>query len=715
MKIYSLFLLVCCSFLSFSGYSQTLTIQPSGDNGVVHNNAFHILNNNNIIFNMSLSASSDSITKVDEFKYTYDGKSGDVLNALNKGKISIAGVSETSGSISGRKTFITTLKYYTGDYVSEKWKDDAVPHTLSGSTDVMVYDKPNYSFSGQLTQTVKGVADGLSWSVNTKGGNSEGWKVRWEYNNKQMDGSSYTLPRFENTTEQDQTLKIKVTITNYAPDNNTIWFSETKEITIVVLKAPAVETHSEIYAYSGHTITVAINVKNETSGWSVKWKFNGDQNSSQGTSFNLIMPKIYSDQASFNLDIEVLNTNSSIVVNSKQTIKVSVFSTGEVSFSSSVDSLLVNASSDVTLSVNTTGGMTSGWKFVWKDNGEILETSNSNSITFKAKNINNKATSHIYSVIVSNSIDGDYGYPETEFYYDNVQVYPQPSAPTLVFMRDENRGCNVSSYCIREGNLFSLWTEGNCAGGYYLDGSAPVWEKQWISQNYLSPDDPYFLTAYLTDLSQVQTMETTLYSAHFKNYGPSGNIWNDIVAPCNLKIYKRPQTPSSLEIKGTGVSRTLIATLSSLTDEALSLYQYYLVFGYEDENGIDHDSKPIKQEEGFARFDFMSSGLSNNATYVYALWIYSDAKVTSGKRYLDSRLNDEWDGSIFGNEPSTRSVVGWEGGTTNIKDIEISQETITIYDLIGRKIENVENLTPGIYIKEKIVNGERINTKFVVK
>lgn len=719
MRIVKFLLFSLGILVSFNVFSQEISVTVSGDKVVSQNGTFHSLPNTALSFDMSLNAPNDSITKVESFQYTFDGITADVISAVNSGKLSINKVSASSGSRAGTKAYTTILKYFTGDYVSDKWKDDASSHSVTKSVDVRVWDSPKYTMSGRESQTVKGVADNLTWTISAQGGYSDGWKYEWSYDGKSYSGTSFTLPRYENTTSSDQTLRVKLTVKNVAPDGSTEWYSDTKDLVVKVEKAPAVESHADISGYSGKTVNVQLTVQNATSGWSVKWSFNGKSYSANGSSFNISLPYINTDEETYDLNVEVSNT-AGFVVNPKQTIKVHVYSTGRVSFDSSVDSTLVNSGSALTLKLSVYGGMPSGWKFVWKDNGTTLDTTTSSSYTFNPQSNSNNYVRHTYSVAISNSIDGVYGFGITEYYYDAVTVYPKPSAPQIVYMRDETRGVETSTYCIREGNYFSLWTTGGCSGGYYESGSSPVWTKQWSGPSgYSSTGDPNYVQVSMVSSSKSQTIENAVYNVHFINYGPYGNRWNDLIAPCNMKVYKKPQTPSTLVIKGNGTSGTLIATTPSLTDRELQEYQYCLVFGYEDSYGIEHDSNPIQQQEGQTRFDFVDANVlsnSSNRLYVYALWIYSDAKVTSGKRYVNSSVNEDWDGSVFGNEPMTRSVEVWSGtGTTGLDGFEPEQESVCIYNIAGQKIDNILNLPAGIYIKETITEGKRSCTKFVVK
>ena len=88
-------------------------------------------------------------------------------------------------------------------------------------------------------------------------------------------------------------------------------------------------------------------------------------------------------------------------------------------------------------------------------------------------------------------------------------------------------------------------------------------------------------------------------------------------------VYKKPQTPLSLVIKGKGASGTVIAT-TKLSDTDLQECEYYLVFGYLDANGIMHDfASQLQTNPGEVRWSKqMPADIVNNSSntlYVYAL------------------------------------------------------------------------------------------------
>jgi hypothetical protein len=171
-------------------------------------------------------------------------------------------------------------------------------------------------------------------------------------------------------------------------------------------------------------------------------------------------------------------------------------------------------------------------------------------------------------------------------------------------------------------------------------------------------------------------------------------IWEKQVYTKTYTVYKRPQTPLSIVKKGNGSSGTVIAT-TKLSDDELLDREYYLVFGYIDANGKMTDLACERQgQSGEVRWSKQFSPAilnnSNNIIYVYALWKYESAEVTSGLRTLNT-VDENWDGSDFSGK--TRSVIC---NVTAIHEIntEAAVNTSAFYSLDGR----VGHLTKGMNI-----------------
>ena len=177
--------------------------------------------------------------------------------------------------------------------------------------------------------------------------------------------------------------------------------------------------------------------------------------------------------------------------------------------------------------------------------------------------------------------------------------------------------------------------------------------------------------------------------------------------------------------KGNGTSCTFIVMYDNVPDSTLTSQNYINVYGYTDANGFDHEISSTS-----LRYLSTYPSLYNdnsNRFWVYAVWKYDDGSiVSSGLRYLDGEVNEDFDASGFmgGNSRSPGNdydVAGVEW-ITDSPDGSI-QTAITVYNISGtclmkKVFENGSivdlkaecNLQPGIYLIS-VVSGNRTTTK----
>jgi hypothetical protein len=228
-------------------------------------------------------------------------------------------------------------------------------------------------------------------------------------------------------------------------------------------------------------------------------------------------------------------------------------------------------------------------------------------------------------------------------------------------MTDNNRGTVIQN-AIREGNTFTMSV---AAARYGYRGDMPdswhyVWNGNDGTDNVTVVDVPTISSASLGKTTIEQT-----YSLVINNFGPTDHRWDGKrYASKTLTVFRKPKTPVTLTKKGNGSSRTLIAT-ADLTDAQLEENEYYLVFGYREDDGtISMIGEPMRQENpGNVRWTKQvpaNQYTDDSRLCVYALWRYSSgADVTSGLRFLGQSVSDEaWDGSEF-----SRYTRGVEPGT----------------------------------------------------
>ena len=257
-----------------------------------------------------------------------------------------------------------------------------------------------------------------------------------------------------------------------------------------------------------------------------------------------------------------------------------------------------------------------------------------------------------------------------------------------------DNGVFISAIRIREGDPLGLFAE-RPTGFENND-----WTYEWyLNGNFETAGKNVIVTAGKPSDWKGDTQDISIerYQADILN-----NVGDEIILELpDVRVYSRPLTPVELLRKGDGNSHTFIA-MSSFSDAELSKLGYWFVFGYTDEEGVNHI---ISNSQ--LRYCETSREIYNNEGYrfwVYTTWTFPDgATITSGLRYLDGSENERFDRSDFN---LTRA--------SGLKSIEGETETM-IYTIEGHFMGNdLNKLTPGIYIiRER--KGSVISTGKIIK
>lgn len=245
---------------------------------------------------------------------------------------------------------------------------------------------------------------------------------------------------------------------------------------------------------------------------------------------------------------------------------------------------------------------------------------------------------------------------ETDLRFDPMTIEVVPYIPPTPppFPDDFSLNPTVSRTKIREGGVLGLYATMPEYG--YADG----WTCEWTEGDVVLTDLPeYNLTVGMTTPGDRQSTETRVFTFHALNYTPEGDTWAQFVedAP-EVTVYRAPETPRNLVIKGDGTSKVLIA-MFTLSDEELTKRNYHYVFGYDDVNG----ERRIVSSSGkrYSRYD--DSIFSDNSLrkWCYTEWDYPDGStVSSGLCYLDGITDEDFDASVFDNDGETRHIVRGE-------------------------------------------------------
>jgi len=289
-------------------------------------------------------------------------------------------------------------------------------------------------------------------------------------------------------------------------------------------------------------------------------------------------------------------------------------------------------------------------------------------------------------------------------------------------LRDENnqfvydiegaikKGREISSsdviFQTRDGNHISGVIESMMHG--YIDNNSYKYKWNRIESGAKNTEVENELTwetdvLYSPDNNSEKGIITLEYELEMINLGPYGNTWDCKKIPYEIKIYNKPKTPTSIIQKGDGTSHTMTAT-ASISDQDLQGHEYYLVFGYTDEDGKEHDFSSRQQlTPGQVRWSaqFDNQQQMKNA-YVYAVWKYGDGvEISSGKclRRNDSSIVDtEYDSSTYNG--NTRAAI-YNDYADVINTIHNHSQIRSVYNLNGIRVsKTLMGLKAGIYIVE---------------
>ncbi|MCH5229600.1 MAG: leucine-rich repeat protein [Muribaculaceae bacterium] len=254
-------------------------------------------------------------------------------------------------------------------------------------------------------------------------------------------------------------------------------------------------------------------------------------------------------------------------------------------------------------------------------------------------------------------------------------------------------GVYISTLRIREGDLLGLFADRPV--GYENND----WTYEWYLDGELEAEGKYVLVTAGKDSEWWGTVkEITPENYQVEIYNTIGDeISHDLP---EVSVYARPLTPIELIRKGDGDSNSFIA-ISQFSDSDLARMGYSFVFGYTDGEGVNH---VLSNSE--LRYCHTTKDIYNNSTFrfwVYTSWVYPDgAVITSGLRYLDGSVNENFDRSDFN-----------YNGRGNVSTLE-AESQINIYTMEGHMLgSDLSKLAPGIYIVRERKGNVVISRKII--
>ena len=355
------------------------------------------------------------------------------------------------------------------------------------------------------------------------------------------------------------------------------------------------------------------------------------------------------------------------------TCKVTVVprKTEPITVTRSDELMVIMDGEEAQMSVTVTGGYSEGLSFTWTNKGQTVGTNNNLSVTGHSNG--DKVSRETYSVHVVDICDGETLFDQTfEFV---VETWPKPSSNIEI---DGVSGTN--NLKIRENNLLELSAE-TPEGGY--DNQ---WNFTWsLNGQIVSTDQNMSQVMTMADGKEQATEDVSLVVSA-TNIGPDGTEWGEAVsAPVNVAVYRRPLTPVQLLRKGNGTTHTLVA-MSQYSDDELAKLGYTFVYGYSDAGGEEHVVGTTAKR--YCRFN---ESVYNNAScekWVYAQWTYNDGSiVTSGKRYLDGRIDEDFDASDFSDNDKPQNIIDYSDSNNWIRSNSRGGISITVENATDTRIE----------------------------
>lgn len=673
---------------------------------------------------------------------------------------SIEGGSQESTETSFSTSF-TEVGQYKVNLSASNYGDDAegqLLHKDERTFTVTVYPEATAAPNKTPKAVYCGAVNEI-WSVNSTGGNDQGWEYKWEVtknSNVEATGNKYEFNYQCANPTSKETKTVTLDVSNYSPDRSVTpdpWYSlGTKTYNFTVYPTPTAsirvngKKETEIVGYYGNSYNLDVVCNGGYDGnnaWSYKWT-KGSSSVSSTNKYTYTMSEKSVDNYSETINVNVVNTYTPYGdewLNYSEEYHIKAYSRGNISaISSNVNNINVYEGEYIKLSSDVTGGYPGGWSYVWTDNGKIIDGASTPNYSFvAAPNGDGNSIEHTYVLKAVNQIGEEIGGIYTKEY--KLVIWKKCDFSNVVPFNDatQNR-TNISE--IREGNLLSV-SQNQVSGGYRPNESE-YWDYTWMkgSQTLDSYDSSIVIPT--TTGKSMNSYDVT-YSVSINNYGPNKNMWDssDNIQK-TITVYHRPPTPTKLVKKGNGTSGALIASTEGISDTELNQFKYYLVFGY-DRDGSSKVLQPVIQATGTTRFDkFTPEELSstNNKFWVYAEWHYPDnVTITSGKRYLSGDLDDSFDGSSYtgrtrsGNETTSISEV--TNNSTLVVDanhFEVSlssaaEPIVSIYSLSGTVVKqqhygrglhfnesiDMSGLSNGIYIVEVIAGNNRESVKVNIK
>lgn len=567
----------------------------------------------------------------------------------------------------------------------------------------------------------------ITMNVEMQGGFNQGWSYQWSLNGTVLGGASantyQTVISNTGSSLRYDTYSIRATNTL----NGEVVFDETYEFTVTVYpQASARLSQTDYEVYYGSTADLQVLVSGgNPDGWTYSW----DTPTSSNSNVNPVeIPESTENNYQVVYNVTVQNRyGNELWYNATLPVNIRAWSRGSIT-SVPLDSLDYNYSANLILTTNIIGGYTGengGWTYQWYENGNPV--SGTNVYDVSVRNNGSIVQTYNYQLRAQNTLNGEIG-SSLDVSWD-FRVWPEIIAPEEV---------EATATSVRTGDEVTLYTNPDASGGYTPNGDID-WKYTWTLNGNTIGTGPQ--VTVLPGLGELESMGTAHYTYQLsvENMGPNGVAWyNGYLTSPLITVYAAPEAPLSLQRKGDGTSNTMIA-MCALPDTRLAELEYYFVFGYTSSDGTDHGMGATPNR--YQNFESSVYHNEQNRFWVYSQWTYPDGNiVTSGKRYLDGTLDQNFNGSTFdelsrGESAGVESLYGsnnvleTDGYSFHAKSIHVVDAEVKIFsydgamvrkltylpsDMFDEKID-LKDLPKGMYIVEVNVGRMYATRKIVIK
>ena len=599
-----------------------------------------------------------------------------------------------------------------------------------------------------------------TFEIQKTGGLPSGWSYQWYLNGEKINGAtstSYkaTMKHISGTGVQNDVYKIIATnvTNNITREYEAEFFAE--------VWPTAGETHTQVTQdiYYGEDLELGVNV---TGGYADGWRYSWDVENHSISHYTYHAVSSSANSTTKTLKLTTWNEHpkapNGYLYEKEITFTVTSWSHGKItSFTHDLDDY--RSGDPIVTALTTNGGYPNNWTFYWYYNDELIgTTTNDPHYTFTAEdNYTDTYAVENIKVVAKNTIPaGKNTLPSTnnnrstnDSYWVNVwpvEYFADDFTMSGIFTETDDE-----VYYIREGNSLTLNVE-TATGGYNANYDRS-WRYTWYEngnsvQTSTEPGKETYTISSVTINNNDNKMSTVSreYNLDITNYGPLTNIWyNKVYEKKTVVVYARPETPSQLIWKGNGSSNTLVCMMDNGTDEDLMSKEYTYVFGYTDNQGVDHAMEPTTHR-WFQFPQSISIKDSSKKFWVYTEWKYSNEDyVTSGRRFMNSNgtngnVDEIFDASRYkgmdvtdtrGTTDITAPIadgIHFDGYRITVDPEYAANGTISISAIDGRTLYSeswsnqstnetidLSGYPKGIYIISVSVGENRVTKKIIVQ